>query len=284
MRFTPARTPATARTTALALAAALTLSACGGDADADEGGSAVDTDAPLKVAATPVPHAEILHFVSDELAEDAGLDLEIVEFTDYVQPNVALDDGSVDANYYQHQVYLADQEATAGYDFTELMGVNFQPQGLYSETVTDLTDVPEGATVAIPNDPVNGARGLLLLQEEGLLTLADDAGDVPTSLDITDNPLNLEFSEVEAAQLPRSLEDVELAAIPGNYAIEADLNPADDALSVESAEGSPYVIQLVTRTGNEQDPRLELLQELLSSEETRQFIEETYDGAVVPAF
>ncbi|GAA1141724.1 MetQ/NlpA family ABC transporter substrate-binding protein [Ornithinicoccus hortensis] len=277
MRLTPTGT------TALALAAALTLSACGGTADAEDG-TASGSDGPLRVAATPVPHAEILQFVADELAPDAGLDLEVVEFTDYVQPNVALDDGSVDANYYQHSVYLADQEATAGYDFTELLGVNFQPQGLYSSSITDLGQLPEGSTVAIPNDPVNGARGLLLLQQEGLLTLADDAGDVPTSLDITDNPLDLEFSEVEAAQLPRSLEDVELAAIPGNYAIEADLNPAEDALSVESAEGSPYVIQLVTRTGNEDDERLQLLQELLSSDETRQFIEETYQGAVVPAF
>jgi D-methionine transport system substrate-binding protein len=143
--------------------------------------------------------------------------------------------------------------------------------------------VPEGATVAIPNDPVNGARGLLLLEEAGLITLAEDAGDVPTSLDIVDNPLGLELSEVEAAQLPRSLEDVELAAIPGNYAIEAGLNPRD-ALVAEQPEGSPYVIQLVTRTGNEDDPRLVTLTELLSSEEVRQFIEDTYEGAVVPAF
>lgn len=276
MRSTPALP------TALSLIGALTLAACSGGADTGSDGA--EQDGPLRVAATPVPHAEILEFVDTELSEEAGLDLEIVEFTDYIQPNVALDEGSVDANYYQHSIYLADQEATAGYDFTELLGVNFQPQGLYSDSVEDLQDLSEGATVAIPNDPVNGARGLLLLAEEGLLTLDEAAGDVPTSLDITANPLSLEFTEVEAAQLPRSLADVELAAIPGNYAIEADLNPAEDALSVESAEGSPYVIQLVTRTGEEDDPRLQTLVELLSSEEVRQFIEGTYGGAVVPAF
>lgn len=275
MTFNPhARTAALTATVALA---ALALGACGSDSQA------ADTDGPLRVAATPVPHAEILEFVRDNLAEEAGLELEIVEFTDYIQPNTALADGTVDANYYQHSVYLADQEAQAGYDFTEVLGVNFQPQGLYSDTVTDLAAVPEGATVAIPNDPVNGARGLLLLEEAGLITLAEDSGDVPTSLDIVDNPLGLELSEVEAAQLPRSLEDVELAAIPGNYAIEAGLNPRD-ALVAEQPEGSPYVIQLVTRTGNEDDPRLVTLTELLSSEEVRQFIEDTYEGAVVPAF
>jgi D-methionine transport system substrate-binding protein len=268
-------------TPAIAVSTVLALSACGGSGEAAEDGTA---DGPLKVAATPVPHAEILQFVQENLAEEAGLDLEVVEFTDYIQPNVALDEGSVDANYYQHSVYLADQEATAGYDFTELLGVNFQPQGLYSESVTDLAALPDGATVAIPNDPVNGARGLLLLADEGLITLADDAGDVPTSLDIVDNPKNLEFSEVEAAQLPRSLADVDLASVPGNYAIEADLSPGEDALAAEQAEGSPYVIQLVTRTGNEDDPRLGQLQELLSSEEVRQFIDETYGGAVVAAF
>jgi D-methionine transport system substrate-binding protein len=267
-------------TLAATLSTALVLSACGSTDD----GSAGDADGPLTVAATPVPHAEILEFVQDELADEAGLDLEVVEFTDYVQPNVALDDGSVDANYYQHSVYLADQEATAGYDFTEVLGVNFQPQGLYSQTLSDLDDVSEGASVAIPNDPVNGARGLLLLAEQGLLTLDAAAGDVPTSLDITDNPLGLQFTEVEAAQLPRSLADVDLASIPGNYAIEADLNPGEDALAAEQAEGSPYVIQLVTRTGSEDDPRLQQLVELLSSDEVAAFIDETYEGAVVAAF
>lgn len=265
--------------TATALTGALVLSACGSSA-----GSAESSDGPLRVAATPVPHAEILEFVQTELAQDKGLELEVVEFTDYVQPNTALEEGSVDANYYQHSVYLADQEATAGYDFTALTGVNFQPQALYSESLTDLADLEDGAVVAIPNDPVNGARGLLLLAEQGLIGLADDAGDVPTALDVTDNPHDLRFEEVEAAQLPRSLTDVDLAAIPGNYAIEAGLTPADDALAAEQAEGSPYVIQLVTRAGNEDDARLQTLVELLTSEEVAQFIEKTYDGAVVAAF
>lgn len=279
MPTTRPRTTRTLPTAAAATAGLVLLAACGGQDDA-----AADADGPLRVAATPVPHAEILQFVQDELAADVGLELEIVEMTDYVQPNVALDDGSVDANYYQHEVYLADQEETAGYDFTALLGVNFQPQALYSEQIEDLAAVPEGATVGVPNDPVNGARGLQLLEDADLLTLDPGVETDPTVLDITDNPLNLEITEVEAAQLPRSLEDVQLAAIPGNYAIEADLAPAEDALLAESAEGSPYVIQLVTRADNTDDPRLATLEELLSSEEVRTYIEDTYDGAVVPAF
>lgn len=272
----------TLTSTAVLLLPALALTACGGGSGAAEGEPSAD--GPLRVAATPVPHGEILAFVRDELAEDAGLELEVVEFTDYVQPNVALDEGAVDANYYQHSVYLADQEETAGYDFTEVLGVNFQPQGLYSETLADLQDVPEGATVAIPNDPVNGARGLLLLAEQGLLTLDEGAGEVPTSLDIAENPLDLEFTEVEAAQLPRSLSDADLVSIPGNYAIDAGLNPGEDALAAESPEGSPYVIQVVARTGEEDDPRLQQLVELLQTDQVADFITETYEGAVLPAF
>lgn len=263
------------------LSAALT--GCGASSD-DTSASSADPDAPLKVAATPVPHAEVLQFVEDNLAEDAGLDLEIVEFTDYVQPNVALDDESVDANYYQHSVFLEDQENTAGYDFSIVTGVNFQPMGLYSDSIASLSELPDGASVALPNDPVNGSRALLLLAQEGVIGLDEAAGPVPTSLDVSKNPKNLEFNEVEAAQTPRSLEDVDLSAIPGNYAIEAELNPGNDALVVEEAEGSPYVINLVARAENQEDPRIQELATLLNSDEVREFIEETYEGSVVPAF
>lgn len=257
----------------LALAATLTLAACGG-------GEQTQT---LTVAVTPVPHADILQFVSDELAEEAGLEIEIVEFTDYVQPNVALDDGSVDANYFQHTVYLADQAEQGGYDFTSLGSVSFQPMGLYSEGVGDLAEIPDGATVAIPNDPVNGSRGIDLLAQEGLITLAPDAPEIPTVLDIADNPHGLRFEEVEAAQLPRSLSDVDVAAIPGNYAIGADLNPSRDALVTEAVEGTPYANQLVVRSEDADDEALATLYELLTGPEVKDYINQTYDGAVVQA-
>ncbi|MGD8201742.1 MetQ/NlpA family ABC transporter substrate-binding protein [Ornithinimicrobium sp. W1679] len=271
-----------------ALAAALALSACGsagGAAGSDPGSdAATGTSDPLRVAVTPVPHADILAFVDDELAPEVGLDLEIIEFTDYLQPNAALDEGSVDANYYQHGVYLADQEEQAGYDFTGLATISFQPMGLYSSTVTDLDALPQGATVALPNDPVNGSRGLKLLAQEGLITLSDPDAAVPTLLDVTDNPKDLQFEEVEAAQLPRSLGDVDVAAVPGNYALDADLSPQDDALVAEDTSDTTYANQLVVRAGEEEDPRLQQLLELLTSEEVRRHIEETYRGAVVAAF
>lgn len=268
--------------TGTALTASLALAACGGSDDAGSAGA--DASQPLRVAVTPVPHADILQFVDEELAADAGLDLEIVEFTDYVQPNAALDQGDVDANYYQHGVYLADQEAQAGYDFTGLATISFQPMGLYSETATDPGSLPQGAIVAIPNDPVNGSRGLKLLAQEGLITLADPDAAVPTLLDVTDNPRDLRFEEVEAAQLPRSLGDVDVAAVPGNYALDAALSPQRDALVAEDTSDTTYANQLVVCAGDAEDPRIVTLLELLTSEEVRTYIDETYEGAVVAAF
>jgi D-methionine transport system substrate-binding protein len=269
--------------TATALTASLALAACG-SGGGGTGAGAEDASGPLKVAVTPVPHADILRFVDEELAAEAGLDLEIVEFTDYVQPNAALDQGDVDANYYQHGVFLADQEEQAGYDFTGLATISFQPMGLYSRTATELSALPQGATVAIPNDPVNGSRGLKLLAQEGLISLADPDAPVPTLLDVTDNAKDLQFEEVEAAQLPRSLGDVDVAAVPGNYALDADLSPQRDALVAEDTSDTTYANQLVVRAGEEQDPRIVTLLDLLTSEEVRQYIDETYQGAVVAAF
>lgn len=268
--------------TALLAAGALALSACGTDASAGTDGE-VDLSTPLKVGVSPVPHAEILQFVDDELAADAGIDLELVEFTDYVQPNAALDDGSLDANYFQHEPYLAEQEAAAGYDFTAVTPVHLEPLGLYSDRVASVEEIPEGGQVAIPNDPSNGARALRLLADQGLITLADTGEASATVLDVEDNPKQLEFVEIEAAQLPRSLPDVDAAVINGNYAIEADLSPAEDALAAESPEGNPYANLLVVRAGDEDDPRVARLAELLASDEVAQFVEETYDGAVIPA-
>lgn len=263
---------------AVATAALLGLSACGGDAELS------GADEPLRVGASPVPHAEILRFIDEELAEDAGLELDITEFTDYVQPNVALDDGSLDANFFQTVPYLEEQEANAGYDFTALAPVHIEPLGLYSATLTDVADLPDGATVAIPNDPTNAARALRLLEANDLLALADTGDAAPTALDIDGNPKNLQIQEVEAAQLPRSLADVDAAVINGNYAIDADLSPAEDALVLEEAEGNPNANLLVVRTGDEDDERIQQLEELLHSDEVRQFITDTYAGAVIPAF
>ncbi|MBN1091329.1 MetQ/NlpA family ABC transporter substrate-binding protein [Blastococcus sp. TML/M2B] len=263
---------------AVAAAAVLGLSACGGDAELS------GADEPLRVGASPVPHAEILNFIADELADDAGLELEIVEFTDYVQPNVALDDGSLDANFFQTVPYLEEQEKNAGYDFTALDPVHIEPLGLYSESIDDVAALPDGATIAIPNDPTNAGRALRLLEANDLLTLADTGDDAPTALDVDQNPKNLEITEVEAAQLPRSLADVDAAVINGNYAIDADLNPAEDALVLEEGEGNPNANLLVVRTGDEGDERITKLEELLHSDEVRTFIEETYSGAVLPAF
>jgi D-methionine transport system substrate-binding protein len=266
---------------ATVLAAAFALSACGGGGGDAELSAA---DEPLRVGASPVPHAEILRFVDEELAADAGLDLEIVEFTDYVQPNVALDDGSLDANYFQTVPYLEEQEEAAGYDFTALEPVHIEPLGIYSDSLTDLADLPDGATVAIPNDPTNAGRALRLLAANDLVTLADTGDAAPTALDVESSPKNLQIQEIEAAQLPRSLADVDAAVINGNYAIDADLKPAEDALALEEAEGNPNANLLVVRAGTEDDERIVQLEELLHSDEVRQFIEDTYAGAVIPAF
>jgi D-methionine transport system substrate-binding protein len=260
-------------------AATVLLTACGGS-EAELSAA----DEPLRVGASPVPHAEILRYIDENLAEDAGLDLDIVEFTDYVQPNVALDDGSLDANYFQTVPYLEEQETSAGYDFQALEPVHIEPLGIYSDSLTDLADLPDGATVAIPNDPTNAARALRLLEANDLLTLADTGDAAPTSLDIEGNPKQLEVSEVEAAQVPRSLADVDIAVINGNYAIEADLVPAEDALALEEGEGNPNANLLVVRTGDEDDERIQQLEELLHSDEVRTFIEDTYEGAVLAAF
>ena len=265
---------------ATVLAAAFALSACDGSSDAEMSAA----DEPLKVGASPVPHAEILRFVDEELAADAGLDLEIVPFTDYVQPNVALDDGSIDANYFQTVPYLEEQEAAAGYDFTALEPVHIEPLGIYSDKLTDLADLPDGASVAIPNDPTNAGRALRLLAANDLITLADTGDAAPTALDVEGNPKDRQIQEIEAAQLPRSLADVDAAVINGNYAIDADLKPAEDALALEEAEGNPNANLLVVRAGTEDDERIVKLEELLHSDEVRQYIEDTYAGAVIPAF
>ncbi|MHA5047433.1 MetQ/NlpA family ABC transporter substrate-binding protein [Streptomyces sp. SD15] len=268
-------------TTAVLAAGALTLglSACGSEKD-----SAADTSGPLIVAASPVPHAEILNYVKDNLAKDAGLDLEVKEFTDYVTPNTATEDGSVGANYFQNQPYLDDFNKKNGTHIAPVVTVHLEPLGLYSHKVKSADALKSGATIAVPNDSVNEARALKLLDANGIITLKDGVGNEATPADITKNPKNLKFKELEAAQTPRSLDDVDAAVINGNYAIEADLKPATDALVLESATDNPYGNFLAVKEGNEDDPRVKKLAKLLTSPEVKKFIEDKYEGSVIASF
>ncbi|NMB01375.1 MAG: ABC transporter substrate-binding protein [Firmicutes bacterium] len=236
----------------------------------------------LKVGATPVPHAEILKVLVDVLQQE-GIKLEIVEFTDYVRPNLALQDGDLDANFYQHVPYLESFNEDAGTALVPLVGVHVEPLGVFSEKYTTLEELPERVTLAIPNDATNGGRALLLLQEAGLLTLDPKAGITPTIFDIIENKKKIKFVELEAAQLSRSLVDVDAAVINGNYALQANLNPVRDAIFLEGAE-SPYVNVIAVRSDDVENPLLQKFAQLLLSDEVRSFILDQYDGAVLPVF
>lgn len=238
----------------------------------------------VKVGASPVPHAEILTFIKDNLAEAAGINLEIVEFTDYVQPNLALSDGNIDANFFQHVPYQDDFAKEHNLTLTAAAAVHIEPLGAYSKKITSIDELKDGAVVAIPNDATNSGRALRLLAANGLITLKEGAPLDATVLDITENPKNLQFSELEAAQLPRSLDDTSLSIINGNYALEAGLVPSKDALFLESGVDNPYANVLTVVTGHETDPGIQILVKLLTSPEVKQFLEEKYQGAVIPAF
>ena len=231
----------------------------------------------LKVGATPAPHAEILEVVKELLAEE-GITLEIAQYNDYVQPNNAVEDGSLDANYFQHITYMNQFNADNGTHLVSAAEVHYEPMGLYAGKVASLEELPDGALIGLPNDATNEGRALLVLQQEGLITLAEDAGITATINDIVDNPKNLEFSEMEAAQLPHRLADLDMAVINGNYAIDAGLNMAD-ALAIESAEGEAaqaYVNVLAVKEGRESDPAIQALAAALCSDEVKAFIEENY--------
>lgn len=236
----------------------------------------------IKVAATPVPHAEILAVVKPIL-EKERVDLEIVQMTDYVRPNLALDEKDVDANYMQHKPYLDDFVQKRGLKLTSIANVHVEPMGIYSKKITSLNDVGDGATVTIPNDATNGGRALLLLQKAGLLKLKDNAGVAATVNDIVDNPKNLKITALEAPQLPRTLNDATLAVINTNFAMEANLVPTKDALFIEQKD-SPYANILVVRSGDENRPEIVKLKQALTSPEVKKFIEEKYKGAIIPAF
>lgn len=237
----------------------------------------------LTVGATPEPHAEMLKLVVDNLAE-VGITLKIIEFTDYVTPNEALESGQIDANFFQHLPYMNSFNSEKGYHLVNAGGIHIEPVALYSKTVKKLADLPEGASIAIPNDPTNEGRALLLLQSAGLIKLNAKAGITATPLDIIENKQNLKFKEIEAASLPRVLNDVDAAIINGNYAIPAGLSANRDGLYVEGAD-SPYVNIVTVKEGNESDPRIEVLIKALQSDEIASFIKERYpNGEVVKTF
>ncbi|MGI6543101.1 MAG: MetQ/NlpA family ABC transporter substrate-binding protein [Limnochordia bacterium] len=236
----------------------------------------------LKVGATPVPHAEILNFVKPTLAKQ-GITLQVVEFTDYVLPNLALADKDLDANFFQHIPYLETFTADRRLNLIWVAKIHIEPMGAYSRRVKSLAELKNNAVVAIPNDPTNGGRALLLLEKAGLLKLRAGVGLKATVFDIVDNPKRLRISELEAAQLPRVLPDVDLAIINTNYALEANLVPSRDALIIEGGE-SPYANVLVVRPESKDNPAIKALINALQAPEVRQFIETTYKGAVVPAF
>ena len=234
----------------------------------------------LTVAATPDPHAVLLNLVKDQLKEE-GIDLEVIEFTDYIVPNNVVEDGSVDANYFQHIPYLENFNAEHGFHLVNAGAIHVEPFALYSAKYKSLEEIPNGATIAIPNDPTNEGRALLLLESAGLIKLKDNAGLEATPFDIAENPKNLKFSEIEAATLPRILKDVDGAIINGNYAIPAGLIATRDGLFIEDAS-SPYVNVIAVKAGNENDPKIQALGKALKSDVVKAYIAEHYpNGEVV---
>ncbi len=236
----------------------------------------------IKVGVSVGEHAEIMEQVA-KVAEAKGLNIDIIEFTDYVVPNQALNDGDLNANSFQHQPYLDNQIKDRGFELVSVAKTITTPMGVYSEKLKSLDELPEGAKIAIPNDPTNGGRALLLLADKGVIALADGVGLSPTPLDVTENAKKVEFLELDAAQLPRALADADVAIINTNYALEAGLNPEKDAIAIENAE-SPYANVIVVRKGDENADWTKTLIEAYHSPEVKKYIQNKYTGAVIPAW
>jgi D-methionine transport system substrate-binding protein len=264
---------------AAALVLGLGLTACGSGSGSGKGGGKDDT---LLVGATAVPAGEVLTYIRDNLAANAGLKLEIKEFTDYVLPNTALQEGTLDANLYQNQPFLDEFNQSKGTDLVSVVKAYLPPMGVYSKKVTDIAKLADGATVTVPNETTNEGRALKLLASKGLITLKEGATTTASPADITANPKHLKFKELDPAQLPRSLDDVAVAVINNNYAQDAGLSPAQDAILLESARDNPYANLLAVKKGNEDDARVRKLAKLLTSAEVRKFIENKYKGSVLP--
>lgn len=247
------------------------------------GSAEVKQSNKITVGATPQPHAEILNLVIDDLAAQ-GITLVVKEFTDYVTPNEAVESGEIDANYFQHIPYLEAQNKDKGFHLVNAGGVHIEPIALYSKKYKSLADLPKNAKIAIPNDPTNEGRALLLLASAGLITLADPSRLDSTPIDITSNPKNLSFTEVEAASLPRVLEDVDAAVINGNYALAAGLSATKDGILVEGAD-SPYVNIVAVKAGNENNDAIKALVKALQSDKVKKWITENYkNGEVIAVF
>lgn len=262
------------------VAAAAFVSGCGSNAPA--GGTETTKNTVVTVAATPVPHSEILNEIKPLLAKE-GIDLKIIEFTDYVKPNLALADKEVDATFHQHLPFLEKFNAEHNTNLISAGNVHIEPMGVYSHKIKTLSDLSPKAKVAIPNDPSNGGRALLILQAAGLIKLKDGGTVSSTVQDITDNPKQLQFSELDAAQVPRAIDDVDIAVINTNFALEAGLNPLKDSLFLE-AKDSPYANILAIRAGDESRPEIQKLLKALQSPEVKKFIEDKYKGAILPSF
>ena len=251
------------------------------------GGTSANKDSKtIVVGATPAPHAEILER-ANELMKEKGYTLEVKEYTDYVQPNLAVENGDITANFFQHQPYLDQFNQENKTHLVSVASVHYEPFGIYGGKTKSLEELQDKAKVAVPNDTTNEARALLLLQAQGLITLKEDAGLTATKKDIVDNPKNLEILEVEAAQIPHSLQDVDIAVINGNYALSAGLSVKDDALAIEAEDSvgaDTYKNVLVVKEGNEDNEAVKVLIEVLNSDEIKNYINDTYNGAVVPLF
>lgn len=265
----------------VAVGLAVGLAGCG-DKTADAPKADAEKTAVLSVGVSPVPHADIIRFVEPQLKKE-GVSLKIVEFSDYVQPNLALAEKELDANFFQHKPYLDEFAKEHKLDLESLVAVHLEPMGVYSKTVKNVADTPEGAKVAIPNDPTNGGRALKVLESVGLIKVRPEAGILATKQDIVENPKKLEVIEIEAAQLPRSLDDVALAVINSNFALGANLNPKKDAIAVESKD-SPYANVVAIRKGDGSRPEIQKLKAALTSPDVKKFIDEKFQGAILAAF
>ena len=284
----------------LALVLCLGLAACGGgtstdtdtnadtssDADTNGDATANGETITLTVGATPNPHAEILAQVKDDLAAE-GIDLVVKEYSDYVVPNTAVEEGDLDANYFQHTPYMEKFNEENGTHLVSVGKIHYEPMGIYPGLTKTLEELPDGATIAVPNDATNEARALQLLAAQGLIELKEDAGLNATPNDITSNPKNLQFKELEAAMLPQTASEVDLSVINSNFAMDGGMNPATDSLASEDADSEAaqtFANIIAVKEGHENDPAIQALVKALQSDKVKEYIEKTYSGAVVAVF
>lgn len=260
-----------AATVAAGALATVSLTACAG------------SDDTLLIGASPTPHGELLQYIDENLADDEGLRIEVKEFTDYNQPNPALTNGDIKANFFQHVPFLEDYNSAEDADLVSVAEVFTEPLGGYSNSIKDVKELKDGAEVSIPGDATNGGRALHLLEANGLLKLKQGAGLEATESDITDNPKNLKIVPLEAAQLPRSLDDVDLAVINGNFALEADLKPKEDSLILEDGKDNPYANVLVVREEDKDNEQVEKLAKLLNSDKVKKYLAKEFPNSI-PAF